>query len=92
VRWEATVTDVSRNSSDYVNRVAHRDERLVLLRGGKPVAKLSPVPSGTRLRELPALLRSLPHLSRDEADAFAEDLARARDELGGEDSRDPWAS
>jgi antitoxin (DNA-binding transcriptional repressor) of toxin-antitoxin stability system len=92
MKSEATVTEVMRNFSDYLNRVAYRGERFVLLRGGRPVAELSPVPSGTRLGELAALLQSLPRLSADEAEAFAEVLARARDQIGGETDRDPWAS
>jgi antitoxin (DNA-binding transcriptional repressor) of toxin-antitoxin stability system len=86
------ITEVLKNFSDYINRVVYRRERFILLRGGKPVAELSPVPSGTRLRELPALLASLPRLSEEEADAFLEDLARARAELGAAPDRDPWDS
>lgn len=92
MRTEASVTDVSRNFADYINRVAYRGERFVLIRGGKPVAELSPVPAGTRLRDLPALLESLPRLTEDEADAFSEDVGRARDELDAPSPEDPWAS
>jgi antitoxin (DNA-binding transcriptional repressor) of toxin-antitoxin stability system len=92
MKAEASVTDVSRNFADYINRVAYRGERFVLIRGGKPVAELSPVPSGTRLRDLPALLESLPRLDPDEADAFAADLAEARAELNDVPPEDPWAS
>jgi antitoxin (DNA-binding transcriptional repressor) of toxin-antitoxin stability system len=88
----ATVTDVLRNFSDYINRVAYRRERFVLLRGGKPVAELSPVPSGTRLGDLPALLRSLPSLSPGDGESFADDLAGARRELSEHPPEDPWAS
>ncbi len=79
----ATVTDVLRNFSDYINRVAYRRERFVLLRGGKPVAELSPVPTGTRLGDLPGLLRALPSLSPEAAASFADDLDEARAELAG---------
>lgn len=87
-----SVTDVHRNFADYINRVAYRGESFVLVRGGKPVAELSPVPSGTRLGELSALLTSLPRLGEDDAEAFAEDIDRARDELHAIPPRDPWAS
>jgi antitoxin (DNA-binding transcriptional repressor) of toxin-antitoxin stability system len=87
-----SVTDVFRNFSDYLNRVAYRGERFVLVRGGKSVAELSPVPRGTRLGDLPGLLASLPRLSDDEAEAFARDLVRARDELDALPPRDPWDS
>lgn len=92
MKLTATVTDVLRNFSDYINRVAYRGERFVLIRGGKPVAELSPVPAGTRLGDLPSLLDSLPRLSEDEARAFLEDLDRVRAELGAAAGRDPWES
>lgn len=92
MKLTATVTDVLRNFSDYINRVAYRGERFVLIRGGKPVAELSPVPAGTRMGDLPSLFDSLPSLSEDEARAFAEDLDRARDELGPAAGEDPWES
>lgn len=92
MRISATVTDVLRNFSDYINRVAYRRERFVLLRGGKAVAELSPVPTGTRLGDLPGLLRSLPSLSAEEAESFGADLDEARDELSDHAPEDPWAS
>lgn len=87
-----SVTDVHRNFADYINRVAYRGESFVLVRGGKPVAELSPVPTGTRLGELSALLASLPRLGEEDAEAFAEDIGRARAELHAIPPRDPWAS
>lgn len=87
-----TVTEVVRNFSDYVNRVVYRRERFVLRKGKKPVAELRPVPSGTRLGDLPALLASLPRLSERDAKAFADDLDRARESLAREGLKDPWAS
>jgi antitoxin (DNA-binding transcriptional repressor) of toxin-antitoxin stability system len=92
VKLAVTVTDVLRNFADYINRVAYRGERFVLLRGGKAVAELSPVPSGTRLGDLPALLASLPGLPEEEAEAYAEDLAQARARLNDMPSRDRWES
>ncbi len=62
MKTTASVTDVLRNFSEYINRVAFRGERFILVRGGKPVAELSPVPLGTRLGDLPSLLDSLPQL------------------------------
>lgn len=88
----ASVTDVIRNFADYVNRVAYRREHFILVRGGKAVAELSPVPAGTRLGDLPGLLESLPRLSAEEAEAFAEDLERARSELEAHAPEDPWES
>lgn len=93
MRITTTVTDVFRNFSDYLNRVAYRGERFVLTRGGKPVAELTPTtPAGSRLADLPELLRSLPRLGPEEAEAFAEDLERIRDAFNAEEPRDPWES
>ena len=90
---KASVTDVLRNFSDYINRVAYRGERFTLMRGGKEVAELTPVaPAGRRLADLPALLESLPHLDPDEADAFARDVADARKRANDDAPRDPWES
>jgi antitoxin (DNA-binding transcriptional repressor) of toxin-antitoxin stability system len=87
-----TVTEALRNFSDYVNRVAYRGERFVLVRGGKPVAELAPVATGVRLGDLPELLASLPRLSDGEAKEFADDVDRARSELDKSELRDPWGS
>lgn len=93
MRITTTVTEVLRNFSDYINRVAYRGERFVLTRGGKEVAELAPTaPAGSRLADLPEVLRSLPRLGPDDADAFADDLAGIRDELNLETPRDAWES
>lgn len=88
----ATVTDVHRNFADYINRVAYRGESFLLVRGGKPVAELSPVPSGTRLGDLPALLESLPPLAMEDGSEFGHDLGRARGDLRALPLEDPWGS
>lgn len=89
----ATVTDVLRNFSDYLNRVAYRGERFVLTRGGKEVAELTPVaPAGSRLGDLPEVLRSLPRLGVDEAERLADDLGEIRDRANRESPGDPWDS
>lgn len=87
-----SVTDVVRNFSDYINRIAYRQESFVLCKGKKPVAELRPLPHGRRVGDLPAIFDSLPVLSPDEAADFADDIAQARVALGTERMRDPWAS
>ncbi|MBI5231237.1 MAG: hypothetical protein HY876_03630 [Coriobacteriales bacterium] len=87
-----SVTQIARSFAEYVNRVAYRRETFTLVRGKRPVAELRPVPQGTQLSELPAVLASLPHLSQSEADDFAEDLATARVELAQAEVRDAWES
>lgn len=91
MKTSTSVTDVLRNFSDYINRVVYRRERFVLVRGGKPVAELSPVPSGTRLGDLPGHLHELPRLG-PEAEVFARDLDSARAGLESRPPEDPWAS
>ncbi|MGH7448221.1 MAG: type II toxin-antitoxin system Phd/YefM family antitoxin [Longimicrobiales bacterium] len=92
MRRTISVTEVLRNFADYINRVAYRGERFVLVRGGRAVAELTPVPSGARLGDLPALLASLPRLSADDAERFADELGEARQSLNATPPADPWAS
>lgn len=87
-----TVTEAVRHFSEYVNRVAYRNEAFVLRKGKKSVAELRPLPVGRRLGDLPAILHSIPHLPPADAAAFAKDLAAAREDLAGTEMRDPWAS
>jgi antitoxin (DNA-binding transcriptional repressor) of toxin-antitoxin stability system len=88
----ASVTDVLRNFSDFINRVAYRGERFLLIRGGTAVAELSPVPSGRSLGDLPDLLTSLPRLEAEDAGALAADLDLARAELEPLAPGNPWGS
>ncbi len=87
-----SVTRLVRNFAEYINRVAYRGERFLVVRGKKPVAELGPVPAGRRLGELPDVLASLPHLSEADAVGLAEDLRKAREELSQAPARDPWQS
>ena len=87
-----TVTEAVRHFSDYVSRVAYRHESFVLCKGRKPVAELRPVPGGRRLGDLPDVLRSVPHLSKRDAMAFAKDVEASRKARANDALRDPWAS
>ncbi len=62
------------------------------VRGNRPLAELRPLPAGTRLGELPALLDALPRLSAAEAADFATDLEAARAELSQAEEREAWPS
>lgn len=77
-----TVTEFVRGFADYMNRVAYQGERLVLVRGQRELAEVSPRPAERSLRELPALLAGLPRLNADDAAAFDDELESARGELG----------
>jgi antitoxin (DNA-binding transcriptional repressor) of toxin-antitoxin stability system len=85
-----SVTEVVRHFTDYVNRVSYRRESFVLLRGGKPVAELRPVPRARRLSDLSGLLATAPHL--EDPASFSQDLEAARREVGNEEWVDPWES
>ncbi len=87
-----TVTELMRGFSDYVKRVIYRRERFTLLKGGRPVAELRPLPAGRLLGELEDLLRSLPALSAAEAADLAADVEAARAELAPAGPGDPWQS
>lgn len=78
-----TVTEAARNFSDVVNRVFYRGESMDLTRGGTVVARLVPAetiaaPTG---EEVLAAWKTLPHLSVEEAEAFAADIEGARESL-----------
>jgi hypothetical protein len=77
-----TVTEFVRGFADYINRVAYQGERLVLVRGQRELAEVSPRPADRSLRELPGLLERLPRLGEDDAASFDADVAQAREELG----------
>lgn len=87
-----SVTDVARHFSDYVNRVAYRNERFVLRKGRRAVAELRPVHAGRRLGDLSAIIASLPRLSESDLASFSKDIHRSRKSLARERTRDPWAS
>ena len=74
-----TVTEAARRFSDLVNRVFYRGETATLVRGGVPVARLTPpVPSTCSARDLARRWEHLPHLAPDDAAAFASELEEGR--------------
>lgn len=92
MRSTISVTEAVRNFADVINRVAYRGEHFLLERGGRPVARLVPVPTAGRLGDLPDLLGSAPRLTPEEAAAFAEDLEEALETLDTRPEVDPWES
>lgn len=72
---KVTISQASGHFTEYLNQVIASGERFVLIEAGEEVAELAPVHSTKNLGELPALLRSLPHLTLVQADDFANDLA-----------------
>jgi len=63
-----SATEAVRKFSEILNSVKYRGESFTIVRGGKPVALISPVegPSKRRpLRELRELVKSLPRLGNE---------------------------
>ncbi len=89
--YQIPVDEAASRLTELVDRVAHQGDRVILLRDEKPIAELTPVPPRVKLKDLPEVLASLPHLTREEADAFAKDLETIRHEMAREPERDPWA-
>lgn len=87
-----SVTDVARHFSEYINRVTYKGDRFVLVKGGREVAELKPVPRGRRLSELAALLQTSARLTPDEAESFEKDVESARAEMNKAEVRNPWDS
>jgi len=87
-----SVTEAVRNFADFINRVAYRGEHFVLERGGRPVARLVPVPQAGRLGDLSELMANVPSLGQEEAEAFSRDMGEAFDELPPLVESDRWGS
>jgi len=87
MKIQISSTEAVRNFGDYLARIKHRKETLVITKSNKPIAELGPIvaePSGT-LEDFLRLWTPDP----DDA-AFAGDLERANSkELPGPN---PWAS
>jgi len=81
-----TATEVSRNFSRVLSRVMAGEE-IEVVRNGAPVAVIRPA----RARFISAeRFRELMHSAPPVDEKFAEDVRRARDEIGPPE--DPWAS
>lgn len=77
-----SVTAAARAFAEVVNRAFYRGETTILLRGGIPVACISPVAPTTRTAaELAAEWSSLPRLTTEDAESFAAELDEARRSL-----------
>jgi hypothetical protein len=85
-----SVTEAARRFADVINRAFYRHETTVLIRNGVAVAYVAPMaPTGIPARELAHRWPLLPRLTREDADAFASDVAAARAAIAA--PIDPWA-
>jgi antitoxin (DNA-binding transcriptional repressor) of toxin-antitoxin stability system len=87
-----SVTEAVRNFAEFINRIVYRGEAFTLERGGRPVARLVPVPQAGKLGMLPGLLDAAPRLDPEEAESLARDLAESAELLSPPSGRDPWES
>ncbi len=85
-----TLDELARDLPGYITEVADRGEHVFLKRGRRVVAELRPVRRSVKLRDLPRLFESLPHLSDEDAEAFARDVEEARTLMNRAEVRDPW--
>jgi antitoxin (DNA-binding transcriptional repressor) of toxin-antitoxin stability system len=77
-----TATDAAKDFLRLLDAVERRRETAVLLREGRPVATISPLPGAALTGgELAERWAKLPKLPPEEAGAFADDLERARASL-----------
>jgi prevent-host-death family protein len=76
VAIEISATDAVRKFSELLNAVKYRHDSFTIVRGGKPLALITPLDepvSGKSLKELAAILKFLPRLASD-GESFAAEL------------------
>ena len=73
-----TLTEAARNFSELVSRVHSQGETTILIKGGKPLVKLTPASQPKTGRELAALWSKRPRLGPDEVASFKRDLNDSR--------------
>ncbi|HXA13661.1 MAG TPA: hypothetical protein VNW23_00915 [Opitutaceae bacterium] len=84
-----TVTEASRNFSDLVSRVHYQGESTLLIKGGRPMVKMTAAKRAKTGRHLAALWPAIPHLSKKDAESFGREIEAARRNLPALKSK--WA-
>jgi len=78
VHEQVSATELVRNLSSMIDKVRITRQSIYITKGNQTIAELSPPPkSGYPLKNLVALLESLPKLG-DDAEQMAKDLERIR--------------
>jgi prevent-host-death family protein len=86
-----TIEDAARNLADVVDRVQAKGEPAVLLKSGRPVARIVPVvPASHVAEDLIAFLRRWRTEHPEPDDEFSDVIQESRKWQGP--PRDPWAS
>jgi len=81
MRKKVSATEAVRKFSEILSHVHYRGDHYTVVRGGKPVASISPAIHpfrGRNLGELKSLMAAIPKLGA-EADAFESDIKAARE-------------
>jgi prevent-host-death family protein len=78
---EVTATDAARHFSDLLDAVEHRGEHYTVVRRGRPIARLQPVPHGAGADVKEALRRHRPDRR------WATDLTAVREVIHIDDRR-----
>ena len=88
-----SATEAVRKFSDILNSVRYRGESFTIVRGGKPIASISPLeesPKNKSLGELKGLISVLPDLG-PETERFRNDLKEIRKHQPSLPKESKWA-
>jgi antitoxin (DNA-binding transcriptional repressor) of toxin-antitoxin stability system len=88
-----SATEAVRKFSEILNSVRYQWESYTILRGGKPIASISPVETSSRKRflgELREMVKDIPHLGA-EGDRFGRDLRGLLKHQPPMPKEDKWA-
>ncbi len=77
---------------EHLGRIASDGETIIVVQNERPVVEIRPLPQPVLVRDLIAVMESLPRLSLEEAEAFSADIEQARREMNAIPLRDPWES
>ena len=92
MKTSISVSEFARNLTDFLSRVAYRNERFEVRKGNRVMAEVRPVAAVVRLKDLVEAAAPLPALSQGEQDDFARDVEQLRTEAGRDRGRDRWPS
>jgi prevent-host-death family protein len=88
-----SATEAVRKFSEILNSIRYRGESYTIVRGGKPIASISPVETSSRkklLGELREMVKDIPHLGA-EANRFGRDLRDLLKHQPPMPKEDKWA-
>lgn len=81
-----SIDEFSPATREHLSRVASDGETIIVVQNQRPIAEIRPLPQPVLVKDLIAVMNSLPQLLPAEADAFATDIEQARRELHASDA------